>query len=454
MEKEAELLYSEAQKKTGRRYFLSFALVNTIAFNFLAGHVILLFFIRLEANNTILGTVSSFVFLSYFFMPFGKLLAHRWGVVKVFARFWLARFVSIIPLIFVPVFADGNRPAAVWISLLTFLVFQTLRGFGIVGYSPVMRELSAGEDRGRFMGQSRLLMDLGMMFTSLAVALLLRGDPPIERFRIFFTAGVVTGAAGSLFLFRIPEPPSMLTLRPVPLFSSLREIFNDRVLRRFFTALFLLTASLGIVYPFLVIHAKRVYLFSDNRTILLTIAGGAGSIAGSLLSRHFTDRYGSKPLMHFFVLQILLVAVAVVLMPTVFAANRPLFLGIYLSLLFFAGTMGYFTIQHIAQVYLFGILSSRQQLNIGILYFLAQGIAGMAGGALGGMLADLLEAAAGLDAALSHRIIFGLAGLLSLIGLSLVRNWREPKAWSFRGSLRDVAGEMFRKGLWWGRAPR
>jgi hypothetical protein len=117
MEKEAELLYSAAQKKTGRRYFLSFALVNTVAVNFLAGHVILLFFIRLKANNTFLG----------------------------------------------------------------------------------------------------------------------------------------------------------------------------------------------IVYPFLIIHAKRGYLFSDNRTILLTFAGGAGSIAGILLSRHFTDRYGSKPLMHFFVLQILLV---------------------------------------------------------------------------------------------------------------------------------------------------
>jgi predicted MFS family arabinose efflux permease len=297
-------------------------------------------------------------------------------------------------------------------------------------------------------------MDLGMMATSLAVALLLAGDPPIGRFRLFFVAGILLGMAGSIFLFRIPEPPSMSASSPSPLFVSVREIAGEPALRRFFSALLLLTASLGIIYPFLIIHAKRVYLFTDNQTILLTIAGGAGSIAGSLLCRRFTDRYGSKPLMLFFVVQMLLVAFAVAVVPAGPAAAFVPLLWIYLLLLFFTGTMGYFAIQHVSQVYLFGLLSSRQQLNIGILYFLAQGIAGLAGGTLGGMLADLLEAGLGLPVTMSHRIIFACAGLLSAAGLLLVRGWKEPRAWSFTGALHDVAGEMLVRGFWWGRAPR
>jgi MFS family permease len=451
---EEELQYSDQQKKRGRHFFLLFSLVNTVAFNFLAGNVIVLFFIRLEVNNTILGMVSSFMFLSYLFMPLGKMLAHKWGVVKVFGRFWMARFLSISPLVFVPLIAGANRVLAVWLALGAFLLFQTLRGFGIVGYSPVMRALSAGNDRGRFMGLSRIVMNLGMLITSLMVALLLSGDPPLSRFQLFFAVGSALGVLGSLLLFRVPEPPSVNTLKPVPLFTSLSEVLADPLLRRFFTALIVITLALGITRPFMLIHVKRVYLLNDNHTILLTIAGGVGSIVGSLLSHRFSDRYGARPMMLFFLSQIVLVALAVILVPGQLLLPRGLLFWTYVILFFFIGTMGYFTVQHISQVYLFGALSSRQQLNMGILYFLGQGIAGMAGGTFGGLLADLLEGGLGLRVAVSHRLVFLVAGLLALTGLFLVRSWRELDAWSFRGALADLGREMLKKGFFWGRAPR
>jgi MFS family permease len=158
--------------------------------------------------------------------------------------------------------------------------------------------------------------------------------------------------------------------------------------------------------------------------------------------------------MIFFVLQIVLISAAVILVPGSLLLPGTGIRWVYLIIFFFIGTMGYFTVQHISQVYLFALLTSRQQLNMGILYFLSQGIAGMAGGTFGGMLADLMEEGVGLSVAMSHRLIFLIAGGLALAGLLLVRSWKESDAWSFRGAFADIAGEMLKKGFLWGRAPR
>ncbi|AHC16334.1 MFS transporter [Salinispira pacifica] len=430
--------YSPEEQTTGRRWWLIFSIINTFSFQFLAGNVIILFIIRLGASKTVVGVVSSFFHASYLIMPVGRLLSRRLGIVKGFHMAWMVRYLAISPLLLAPFIAlsgvaDANTLALI-IVVGSYFGFQMIRGSGMVSLSPLLTELSHGGDRGRFLSLSRILSNISILFGVLIVALFLGDDAPLMKYLISFAAGIVLGYAGVYSLSRIPEIRRPEGHSDQGLKQSFRDIWKERKFRKYFATLPVVGFSLGIVKPFLLVYAKDVYQFSDNRVLFLTVAGSLGAIAMGVISRKFIDRVGAKPFMMIWILLMAAGALAIVLVPLTAGALS----WVFLLLLFFIAMMGWNGADNTAQTYFFSLLQPQQQLSFGIVYFLTVGASGVAGASLAGMFLDLLQGPLGVEGRMSHVYLF--AGVLAILVLAffLAARMERLGALSFRRSLSEL----------------
>ena len=79
-----------------------FAVVNSVSFSLLSGSVITLFALGLGASGTAIGTLNAFGFLTFFFMPLGRILVSRIRIIDVFGWGWVVRTVLMIPALAAP----------------------------------------------------------------------------------------------------------------------------------------------------------------------------------------------------------------------------------------------------------------------------------------------------------------------------------------------------------------
>lgn len=416
-----------------------FSFVNTFAFQFLAGNVVLLFLIRLGANNALVGLVASFFNLSYFIMPVGRLLSRKIGIVRGFVSAWFVRYLVAIPLIVAPLVAQampesGGKVVALWMVVAGYLFFQLVRGAGLVGFSPMLTEVSHGRDRGRYLSLSRILTDSAILLGSLCVALFISEEAPYIRYFISFALGTGLGFVGVFSLSRIPEITRPEGHVDHGLIQSFRDIYRNEIFRRYFITLVFVGFILGVLRPFILVYVKDVYGFSDSRVLLLTVVGSVGAIVMGLMNRAFLDRVGAKPLLIIWIALMLLPSLAV----AVTGNLNGWILWTFLILFFFAINMGISGADNTSQTYFFGMISSEQQMSYGIIYFLSTGISGALGANAAGVTLDLLQGPGGMTALLSQRILFSAVTLLLVLALIAAARMKRLGALSLRRSLSEI----------------
>lgn len=410
-------IYSPEQQKTGRFWWLLFSLINSLAFQFIAGNVILLFLIRLGANKTLIGIVSSFFYASYLFMPVGRVLSGKYGIVRTFSLAWIFRSIVILPILFTP-FLSGSPRLAIIMTVAGYFAFQMIRGAGLVSLSPLMSELSHGKDQGRFLSLSRMISDIAILTGSLIVAFFLGEDAPLYKYAISFAAGILLGYIGVLCLIKIPEIHRPVGHRDKSFKESFVNIIELKRFRKFFIGLILLTFVAGVLRPFILVYAKDVYSLSDNRVLFLTVSGSLGAITMGLISRNLLDRLGAKPMMLIWTIMMFALSLTVVFTPLL---KTPLF-WIFLILLFYFAFMGLTGFINTTQTYFFSMLRAEEQLNSGILFFLATGISGVAGSSLGGICLDLFQGPIQMTILLSYQLLFGFVSLI--LFFSIIAVWK------------------------------
>lgn len=431
--------YTPEEKKTGRFWWLAFSVMNTFSFQFLAGNVIILFIIRLGASKTMVGIVSSFFHISYFIMPIGRVLSRKIGMARGFTLAWMVRYIAISPMLLAPFIAMSGKPeTALWIVVWGYLGFQMFRGAGLVSYSPLLTEISHGEDRGSFLSMSRIMTDTAILVGSVIVAFFMGEDAPMQRYMISFAIGIGLGYIGVFTLSRLPEIQRPEGHRDRGLQEGLKTIVGQSRFRRYFITLMLISFIGGILRPFILVYAKDVYLLQDKYVLLLTVAGSLGAITMGFISRKFLDGLGAKPMLLIWIVLMFLSSLAVVLVPRA----GSWFFWIFLSSLFYVSMMGLNGSENTTQLYFFSMIEPDQQLNFGILQFIATGLSGSSGATLAGIFLDHLQGPAGLVPAVSHEILFAIITGLLVIAFIFAARMERLGARSFRQSL----NELFRLG--------
>jgi predicted MFS family arabinose efflux permease len=433
-----ETHYTPEQQRQGRRWWMAFSFMNSFAFQFLAGNVVLLFIIGLGASKTLVGFVSSFFHLSYFIMPVGRMLSRKVGIVRGFTLAWFARYFVILPVVFAPLVVisnPGSGPAtAIIMVVIGYLLFQMVRGAGLVSFSPTLTEVSHGEDRGRFLSQSRILTDLAILLGSLSVAFFLGNEAPYIRYFISFALGVGMGFIAVFTISRIPEIARPEGHVDHGLIESVRDILKEEAFRRYFITLIFVGFNLGILRPFILVYVKDVFGFPDNQVLYLTVAGSLGAIAMGFISRKYLDRLGAKPMLIMWIFLMLFSSLVVVFIGEI----GGWLVVAYSAFFFFVMNMGIAGAFNTEQTYFFGMIKPEQQLSYGIIYFLITGISGALGSNSAGIFLDVLQGPMGMDPRSSQRVLFGVISLMLVFSLVAAFRMKRLGALSVKQSLSEI----------------
>ena len=433
--------YSISKKRKGRRYYNFFGLFNEFSYTLLVGNIITLYLLRLNVSNSFIGLISSFSYLSFFFIIFGKKLLIKLNIVKTMGWTWLLRNIVLIPMIFSPYFVNQGRiRIAGLIIFICLLFFHIIRGIGLVGNSPLVRELSAGKDRGKFLSTYQIIVNLAVLIASITIIIFLRPETPVSIFSGFFILGILTGLIGTGLLFSIPEPVGGNEGVKDKLIDSFRVSLKSPAFRKFLVPFSFFLFISAMARPFILVYAKEIFYISDRTAMLLAIFGTLGTVIMGLMSGFFLDRIGAKPLM---IVYTFITGISII--PGFLPANLViLHFFLLTSLMFFLFQFGSTGNLNSSQAYFYSMISQKEQVNLGIIYFFIMGTTGTLGSNIGGLYLDVLRYFTEGNSELVYKIFFSTILILMLTVIILMGRLENkgahplPRALRIMFSLKDL----------------
>ncbi len=409
--------------------------LNTVSFILLSGNIITLYSLRLGGTSLFVGIITSFQYLSFLFMFVGRQLVDRYGIKPTMGWGWVIRYVLMIPLLASPFVAvNGNSRAALTLIVVGLLGFHIARGVGVIGFNPMVGNLSEGRDRGAFLSRLQIVNQVASVGAGLLMAFLLGSDAPLSRYTLFIAVGIVTGLSASLLIFRLPSPQDEGQGFGEGLRHGVASALRRPSFLRFIVLFFFVAVALGMAVPFSVVYAKRVYGQADNIILLYSVAGNIGAILMGLLSRLLIDRLGAKPLYVFFSAFLAVSVLPMAISPNI-AGVGPI---IFLTAVFFFLQLGSVGAQNAAQNYFFAIISPSEFLNLGIVYNLFFGIGGAVGSLVGGALLDFFRTLGVTTVVADFRVFYAVIFFLMMLLLLFVARLKNVGHYTVRNAFNII----------------
>ncbi|MDR0568026.1 MAG: MFS transporter [Spirochaetaceae bacterium] len=418
-----------------RELYNIFNVFNALSWSFLVGNIITLFAMRLRASATYIGVISALLYVSFFFLPLGKLLTRRFRITRIFSFAWIGRALGMTPLLLVPyLVSKGNTAMAMKIVLLGVAIFHTIRGIGMIGNNPVLSYLASGPDRGSYMTQIQIINSAVGMFCGFFIALALGRDPPLYLYSIIMAIGVVCGVCSGILMGKIPEPPAEKLGKNVSFPAVVKEAFSKESVRQFIVILFIVALVSGVSRAFIIVYSREVFRQSDGMVSLYSVFGGLGALLIGMVIKFLVDRIGAKPIFIVCVFTGLVGMIPIALMPAKLTEQFSGAMVLGVSALFFILNFGFLGSEGIAQTYFLALVPMEMMLDMGILYFLVFGVAGSAGSFLAGLLLDVLTYCA-VPTADAFKVLYGILIILTAMVLWFQRKLTPLGALPFRGAL-------------------
>ncbi|MDR2739605.1 MAG: MFS transporter [Treponema sp.] len=393
-----------------------FNFFNALSYALLAGNIITLFALRLNASSTMIGLLNALVYISYFFLPLGKMLCKLFPIIKIYSIAWIMRSLFMGVVLFVPFMENaGRHDDALKLTLLGVSLFHLFRGAGLIANNPVLDELAVGPDRGSYMTLIQIINNAVAMFASFALALLLGRNPSLILYAIIMGAGIVGGVFSGALLRGIPEPEKDAGEPKGGVLKIAWDAFSKPAFRNFMILFLLVALVSAIARIFVVVYAREVFSQNDGMVSLYTVFGGLGALMMGMIIKFFVDRVGAKPLY----LTCIIVGF-LGLLPTIFfpgkAVDNPATVIPYLSFLFFIVNFAFLGAEGIAQTYFLSLIPAEGMLDLGILYFFIFGIGGGGGSFLAGIFLDTFDGM-GISMFTTFKVLFIL--LVIILGVVL-----------------------------------
>jgi HEAT repeat protein len=420
-----------------RDLYNTFNVFNSLSWNFLVGSVITLFIMRLGASSTYIGLINALLYVSFFFLPLGKLLARRFSIVKVFSLAWMGRALGMAAAVVAPFAAlAGHRDMALLLTMLGVGLFHVIRGVGMISNNPILSSLSEGPDRGSYMTQIQIINSATGMFSSFALAVLLGRDPPLVLYAVIIIAGIGTGVASGVMVRGIPEPPMEDQGGGGKFSGVFREALAQPGIKLFVVILFFVALASGVSRAFLVVYSREIFSQSDGMVSLYTVFGGLGNLMIGMIIKFLVDRIGAKPIFIICIITGLVSMIPIVFFPAN-AVDNVTTAVLFLSFLFFTMNLGFLGSEGIAQTYFLALIPTRLMLDMGIIYFFIFGVAGAGGSFTAGLFLDIM-AALGFSKFIAFKTLYIILIAMTVLVLILQRRLTPLGALPFRGALEVI----------------
>ncbi len=428
-----------------RGLFVLFAVLNVVSFTLLSGNIITLYVLRVGAGNFLVGLLSSFMYSAYLFLFVGRRVAAKWGVVPLMGRFWMIRYLMMLPILASPFFASrGYTEVAYVLIIFSVLGFNVARGIAIAAYNPVLGEIAAEKDRGSFIAGIQAIQHSITLALAVAMAFVLGRSAPLYVYSLFILVGIGAGLIAASIVFRFPEPVRSEHSRERSLFQGLKEAFAQAHFRKFIILYFFTTLLIYMVAPFLVVYFKRVYQQADNLILFFLVFGSLGAVLMALASGFLIDKIGAKPLFFLFFAVFTLVLIPMVVSPPV-AGSWSVWAFACSVLLFF--NLGQFGIMNAGQTYFLAAIKPEDRLDLGVIFFMTLGVAGALGSVFGGVILESLEVwlaasaqspPAGELQTRVFQIYFGTVAVLSVVVLLFLNSMENLGAYPIRDAMSAI----------------
>jgi HEAT repeat protein len=411
-----------------------FNVFNAFSWSLLAGNIITLFAMRLDASATYIGLLNALIYAAFFFLPLGKILTRRFSIIRIYGLAWILRAIVMTPLIFVPfAVSAGRRDLALGLTVLGVLLFHVSRGIGMIGNNPVLNQLAEGPDRGSYMTQIQVINSAVGMFSGFAIAILLGRDPPLFLYSILILVGICGGIVSGVMLGKLPEPETEEGDRKGGFFAVLKETFARASIRQFILILLLMAFVSAIARTFLVVYTREVFHQGDGMVSLYTVFGGLGALMIGLLIKFLVDRIGVKPIYLICTITGLAGMLPIVFFPRGAAENFTTLI-LFLSFLSFIINFGFIGAEGIAQTYFLSLIPREYMLDMGIVYFLVFGVAGAGGSFLAGLFLDTFFSF-GVSPFAAYKILYVIMILLTGVVVFFQRTLAPLGSLPFKGAL-------------------
>ena len=126
-----ETLLTKNQQKKGQFLYLAFCMFNGTAITFVAENILILYSLKLNIPDYIIGIMSSFIFMSAPLMFLGRIFIRKYGAGSAISIAWIFRYSFTLLLLAAPAliayFSLSFGIATILIGAFGFLRFQKCR---------------------------------------------------------------------------------------------------------------------------------------------------------------------------------------------------------------------------------------------------------------------------------------------------------------------------------------
>jgi MFS family permease len=285
---------SETEKQQGRKHMYRQEVYNGIAYSLLGDTIVYLLAIYFGAGNLALGYIASASYIAGVVLPFVSIIFKGKNQIKVQSTVWLIRGIVCFGYVGL-FFLTGD--AAVLLLLGIYTVFNIFRMIGIALNDFTMKSISSVSNRGKVVANVNVAYQSSSMVVRCITALVLG----IQQFSGL--VGLVgLQVIGAIMNFFSAYEMSLITSRSTISHKKGRTvitIFKEAMLqsslsRRLFLRWIATAVAVifGLTVPFLRIELG----LSNSMVVLYSVVLGLSMVAASYISRQFSDRLGSRPL--------------------------------------------------------------------------------------------------------------------------------------------------------------
>jgi len=424
------------QKKTGQKHYLSFTRFNALSFASLGDSILILYALKLGADDSLVAFLMSLFYLTLPLMLVGKYEVTRLGTSRTFGFNWIGRNIFAALMLLAP----SLRAISVEAGLVTLVIavsgFFMFRSLGVTSLTPMLGDITSPQDQGAFISRVWMHSNLFYLFAIITITLLLGHDSSIQMFQRIITFGVTAGVVASSFLFFIPASHRTTSSGKQPIALTLRYIFKYPRLKQLFLTWTVISSGIALTVPFNMLSLKKGYLFSDQNALVFSIVQISAGIMVSYINGLLLDRVGPRPMMFLFTSGLGFVQFLWTIAPAAHSVY-------HLVIIFIITGLCAAGVQTSLYHYFLNSIPPKIRLNASILFNVASGItAGLMGTFLGGGLLKLLRLL-GADGLLVYRIYFII--ILFFQGVILFQVYRlRPLKDNLKDlRIKDVLGILF-----------
>jgi hypothetical protein len=278
------------------RRFLLFTVFNVVSWHSLVGPSMVLFARKIDMPASWVGVLLACMPLSMILVMGTVPLVMRFGPKRLMVSTWFFRNIVTAAVFLLPwAIQAGGQQSGWYLLMATTLSFCIVRALGVGAWFPWLHEFVPEEQRGAYFSAETALAQIVMVGVNLFHALLLQGDPSMNRFFVIYGVGIAAGVISVALMARVPGGA-----RPDPHDMDAREeltyraVFADRQFMRFVIMVSLGYASMAWLGASSVLYMRDMIGLSANVIMAVMTTASLGVFLTIRFWARFADYSGPR----------------------------------------------------------------------------------------------------------------------------------------------------------------